>query len=471
MMTRAWRLFAVGLAGAVAGGACTLINGSGFEECTTDQQCGASRVCVQKYCIPMPAQCRREAGAFDTANPIRVAALLPLSEGLDGGVVDASEVAGLNAMDLAIEDVNGSGGVNPRLFALYVCNTGRLKDVISSQVQWAVTQLDAPAILTSGSSQTAAAADTLGTLDAGTLIVSATSTSEELIGIFQRTGAVFRIAPPDTLQVPVMARTLAAEPDYSGAATMAVLYEDSNYALGIASALRNQLVAMGKTADIKRYTKPVNANAVIAALTEVHTTAVRPKATIFVGFPSEFLPIIQATRGTPAFSYAGGNRWFFSDSSKDPSIITADSLPQLVGAIGTTPAQGAGIAYADFRSRYRDRFRIDPNDFSFTAHSYDAAYLVMLSAAYALRDNGQATGPRMKEALTKVSASGGTVFRLSPMAWRDASAALMAGRTINVEGTSGGLDFDLDAGAPAAPYEVWQVTDGGTFTTLRLVNP
>ncbi|MBL8917856.1 MAG: ABC transporter substrate-binding protein [Myxococcaceae bacterium] len=470
-MARTRQLLSVMLAGTVGGAACSLINGSGFEECTTDLQCGASRVCVQRYCIPMPAQCRREVGAFDAVNPIRIAALLPLSEGLDGGIVDASEVAGLNAMGLAIEDGNAGGGVNPRLFALYVCNTGRLKDVLSSQVDWAVRQLDAPAILTSGSSQTAAAADTLRALDAGTLIVSATSTSEELIGIYQRTGAVFRVAPPDTLQVPVMARTLASEPDYSAATTLAVLYEDSNYALGIASALRNQLVSMGKTADIKRYTKPVNAQAVISSLTEVHGATVRPKVTIFVGFPSELLPILQATRATQAFSYLGGNRWFFSDSSKDTSIITPETLSQLVGAIGTTPAQGAGIVYADFRSRYRDRFRIDPNDFSFTSHSYDAAYLVMLSAAYALRDNGQATGPRMREALTKVSSASGTTFRLSPMAWRDASAALMAGRSINVEGTSGSLDFDLDAGAPPSPYEVWQVTDGGTFTTLRLVNP
>lgn len=456
---------------ALGGGACSLINGSGFEECTTDQQCGSSRVCVERYCIPLPAQCRREVGAFDSPDPIRIAALLPLSDGLDGGVVDASEVAGLNAMDLAVEDVNGSGGVNPRLFALYVCNTGRLSDVIAAQATWAVTQLGAPALLTSGSGQTAAAADTVGRLDGGALIVSATATSEELIGIFQRTGMTWRTAPPDTLQVPVMARTLLMEPDYASSATMAVLYEETTYGRGIASGLRDRLVTMGKTADTKGYSKPLDVSKVITSLTDVHGTAVRPKTTIFVGFPSEFVPIAQATRALPGLSFDGGHRWFFSDSAKDPAITTSATLNQLVGAIGTTPAQGAGVAYADFRSRYRDRFRIDANDFSFTSHSYDAAYLVMLAAAYSLRESGPLTPARMKEALTKVSATSGASFRLSPMAWRDASAALIAGRSINVEGTSGGLDFDLDAGAPPSPYEVWQVTDAGTFTTLRLVTP
>jgi hypothetical protein len=65
----------------------------------------------------------------------------------------------------------------------------------------------------------------------------------------------------------------------------------------------------------------------------------------------------------------------------------------------------------------------------------------------------------------------GPGYRVGPTAWRDASAALLSGTAINIEGASGGLDFDLDAGAPSSPYEVWQVTDAGAFTTLRLVNP
>jgi len=455
----------------VLGSTCTLINGGGFEECATDQACGASRVCVQKYCLPMPVQCRRDVGAFDKPDSIRIVAALPLSEGLDGGAVDDSEIAGLNAMELAIEDVNGSGGVDGRLFSLYVCNTGRAADVLVAQATWAVRELGAPALLTSGSGQTLAAAGTPAVADAGTMIISATATSEELIGTFLRTGTIWRVAPPDTLQVPVMVRTLLAEPDYAGSTTMAVLYEDSAYGRGIASGLRERLVAMGKSSEIRGYLKPIDTRQVVGFLEAFHAVAARPKTTIFVGFPTEIVPVLDAARANPALSYASGHRWFFSDSAKDPSIVTAQTLPQLTGAIGTTPAQGAGTAYADFRSRYRDRFRIDANSFSYTSHSYDAAYLVMLSAAYATREKGALTGGRMSEALTKVSVGTGTSFRLGPTTWRDASAALAAGRSVNLEGTSGGLDFDLDAGAPSAPYEVWQVTDGGTFTTVRLVTP
>lgn len=477
------RLSLITIAAVALGSTCTLINGSGFEECTVDTDCTASQACLQRYCLPLPAQCRRDVGAFDKANSIRLAALLPLSEVADGGaeVIDDSEVAGLNAMELAIEDVNGSAGINNRLFSLYVCNTRRNAETLTEQATWAVTQLGVPAVITSGSGQTLAASDTPALIDAGTMIISATATTPQLIGTFQRNGSTWRVAPPDTLQVRVMASTLLAEPEYAAATTIAVVYEDTPYGGGIASILRERLRALGKESETRGFKKvpgsPIVVGDVTSFLQTFHSASPdagagpRPKATVFVGFPNEIVQVVSATSTNPTLSYASGHRWFFSDSAKDPAIITSQTLGQLRGALGTTPAQGTGTAYADFRSRYRDRFRIDANDFSFTSHSYDAAFLVMLGAAYATRDNGALTGGRISEALTKVSVGTGTSFRLSPMTWRDASAALAAGRSVNLDGTSGQLDFDLDAGAPASPYEVWQVTDGGSFTTVRLVNP
>ncbi len=456
---------------ALTGSTCSLVN-AGFEECTSDAQCGASKVCVEKYCLPLPEQCRREAGAFDKADSIRIAALLPLSEGLDGGVVDASEVAGLNAMDLAIEDVNGSGGVDNRLFALYVCNTGRFAEVLDRQLSWMVKQLAIPAVITSGSGQTLAASANTARIASGTMVISATSTSEELIGEFRRYGSIWRVAPPDTLQVPVMVRQLTTEPQYNAAPAVAVLFEDTAYGRGIASGVREQLVARGKRSEITGYNpKQLDVSRIVGDLATFYGASAVPRATVFVGFPDQIVQVIETTRTHATLSYSAGNRWFFADAAKDPAIVRPTTLSQLVEAIGTTPAQGAGTAYADFRSRYRSRFQFDPNDFSFTSHSYDAAFLVMLGAAYSLRGGGALSGARMSEAMTKVSAPTGTVFRVSPMAWKNASSALATGMAVNLEGASGGLDFDLDAGAPSAPYEVWQITDGGTFTTLRTVNP
>jgi branched-chain amino acid transport system substrate-binding protein len=469
--------------------ACTLING-GFDECTVDQQCGGSRVCIRRTCLPMPAQCRRDVGAFDRADSIRIAAILPLASLIDGGAdprggTDLREVARLNAMELAVKDVNESAGINNRRFSLYVCNSGRQQQaLLVEQATWAVTQLGVPAVITSGSTATLAAFGISELIDAGTMIVSPSATSAELIGAFAQRGTTWRVAPPDTLQAQVMVNTLLSEPEYSGATGIAVLYEDNPYGRGFSSILRDRLRTVGKNSDIFGYPKVegtvIDVARLRSSLEAFHGrvdagSATPSRATVIIGAPSEITPIITSTAMSSTLSYDAGHRWFFSDSAKQPLLVTQQTLPEITEALGTTPAQGTGIAFADFRSRYRDLFGIEASDFSFTAHSYDAAFLIMLCAAYAARDNGAVTGPRMSEGIAKLSlptgSDGGMSFQLKPTAWREASSELNAGRPINVEGASGQLDFDLDAGAPSSPYEIWQVTDAGALRTVRLVNP
>ena len=71
--------------------------------------------------------------------------------------------------------------------------------------------------------------------------------------------------------------------------------------------------------------------------------------------------------------------------------------------------------------------------------------------------------------MTKLSAPGASI-PLRVDKWTEASNILLQGLSVNVEGASGTLDFDLDAGVPSSPYEVWQISDGG-IRVLRLVNP
>lgn len=459
---------------ALSASACSFINGSGFEECTTDQQCGSSRVCVQKYCLPMPAQCRREIGAFDDPRAVRIAALLPLSSGFDGGPVDNSEIAGLNALSLAVLDVNGRGGLDNRRFTLVVCNTGNSAEALAKQLAWAIEQLEVPAIVTSGSRQTSEATENPARSDAGTMIISATATSPELIGLFARTKAVWRVAPPDTLQAKVLTRLITTEPGLSTLTDVAIVHEDGPYGQGLASPLREQLADAGRRTETFEYRASENEVTPPGLLDRVaafHQSSRNPRLTVFVGFPRQGTPTIADSRTRAPLSAASGNVWLFSDAMKDPALVTSVTRSEVAGAFGTAPAQGAGGAYDDFRNRYRGEFKLDPNDFSFTSHSYDAAFLLMLAAAHASRDGGVLNGPRLNEGMVALSSRSGPSYRVGPTTWRDASAALAQGMSINLEGASGGLDFDLDAGAPASPYEIWQVTDGGTFTTVRLVNP
>lgn len=452
----------LGLAG------CSFTTAGNFEECKHDVDCGTAAACSHGYCLGLPAGCQREeAGgsvkAFEQPSRIPLAALLPLTE---DGVADDSERQGLRAMQLAVVEVNDAKGVRNRPFALFVCDTARLDETLTTQTQWMVKNLGVPAIVTSGSGQTTTAAKDPVRLDAGTLIISATATSAALISTFRTEGNTWRVAPPDTLQVRVMTNLLAADFPDAGGTRIDVVYESTEYGKAFANPLVDGLLARGYTSSGWNFDKKD-----LDTLSNViaHLDNDRPRATVLIAFPKEAREIITRAKAFPSLTRAGGHRWYLTDANKDPALLTSATVPELDLSLGTAPAQGAGGAFRAFRDSFRNRYTIDPNSFSYTSHSYDALWLVMLATA-AAQSTGELSGPRLGEGMRKLSSATQQPIPLQANNWTEASNNLLEGLAINAEGASSALDFDLDAGAPTAPYEVWQVSDGG-IRVLRQTNP
>jgi branched-chain amino acid transport system substrate-binding protein len=444
-------------------GSCSFTTATGFDECQADAQCAASSVCVQHYCLPMPDGCERTEGAFDKGDRIVMAAIAPLTTA-DGGVVER-ETYRLNALRLALQEANQFGGLKNSPFALVTCNATRDDAQVQSFTAWLVENLRVPAIIVSGSSRVRAAAAEPTRLDAGTFIISANATSASLVGVFARDGNVWRVAPPDTLQAKVL-RALVSDAGVARSATVALVNESSDYGSGLQLALNDELTAAGFTVKATPYDPPldsVKANAVVASL---ETNA--PVATIVIGFPADVVQIISLAANRPRLQSANGHRWFFTDSAKDPAILTTATRAELTGLIGTTPAQGVGTAFRTFRDSFSTRYGVDPSTYSFTAHTYDAMWLTLASMAYS-QAIGVISGPGMRQGMLQVSANT-TPLPLVGAKWSDVSSAMLLGTPINVDGSSGELVFDPAAGAPSSPYEVWTVADAG-ITTLRFAAP
>ncbi len=449
-----------------AAASCSFTTATGFTECTADSQCGASRACRDGYCLPLPERCVRTEGAFDKGDRIPLVALLPLTETPDGGARDESELQGLNAMSLAVFEANDREGLKGRRFALYSCNTGRSRDVLQQQLRWFVNELQVPAVITSGSGQTIAAAAEPSRADAGLMIMSATATSPELVEVYRRDFTVWRVAPPDTQQALVIEQLFRADAAYMGAQRIGVLYDDSAYGQGLAAATQERLALLGRSTRLVQFPVPLTDPAGIISQLE----SFAPQATVLVAFAPEVRTLIAEAATRPALTRANGHRWLLTDSSKDPSIIDAATGPQLADALGTAPAQGAGSSFSVFRDRFISRYGADPNNYSFTSHSYDGMYLVMLSAAWASGGGGPISGPRMNDGMRKLT-GGARSYRLLGVDWVGASSDLASGQAIDAEGSSGRLDFDYDAGAPKSPYEVWRILPDGGFTTAGIVTP
>lgn len=472
MRAPAWLLAACLGAAAIAG--CSFTTAGNFEECKADVDCGSNAACSKGYCLTLPAGCRREeAGgtvkAFEQPTRIPIAALLPITE---DGVSDDSEVQGLNAIRLAAAEVNERGGLKGRSFGVFACDTQRDPALTASQAAWMVQNLRVPAIISSGSSQALTLAQEPSRLDAGTLVISTSATNPALSSTFRTEGNVWRVAPPDTLQARVLLRLLQADFPDAGGSRIDVVYEDTAYGSGLANPIADGLLAAGYPSDRRPFFKRDSAS---------QTTLVnnlsnfRPAATVLVAFPDDGKSIVGRARAFPQLTRAGGHRWYLTDATKSPELVTLEdggaavTRFELDQMLGTAPAQGAGGAFAAFRGSFIAQYRLDPNSFSYASHSYDAMWLVMLSAA-AAQSLGVIDGPNLGVGMTRLSSTNQLPVLLRSDSWTEPSNNLLQGLSVNVEGASGPLDFDLDAGVPSAPYEIWQVSDGG-IRVLRQVNP
>jgi branched-chain amino acid transport system substrate-binding protein len=448
------------LALALAG--CSFTTATGFEECTKDTECGATGACVQHFCLPLPDGCRRETGGFDKADRIAIAALLPLTSA-DGGLVDR-ETYRLYALRLALEEANKAGGLKNRPFALFVCNAWKDDDATAqAYTRWLITNLQVPAIIVSGSDRLRAAAQEPTRVDAGTFLISANATNPGLAAVHKATGNVWRVAPDDSLQARVLAGVVASQlpPD----ASVAIVYESTGYGNGLAQPLADSLADAGLTPRSIVFDRGLDETHALVSINELVRQP--PAATVLIAFPPDVVQLVTVGKTRTLLQVANGHRWFTADSAKDPAILTAATRTELEGLLGTAPAQGQGSAYRTFHDSFGTWYHVAAENYSFTAHSYDAMWLTLGSLASA--SGGELSGPRMRNGIANMSKPGTSVPLVSAK-WTDLSLALAGGGGVNADGSSGDLQFDLEAGSPSSPYEVWAVTDGGV-TTRRYVNP
>ena len=473
--------------------ACSFTTATGFEECQTTSDCASGKVCSQNYCISV--DCTEAYGATDAGNAIAIGAAIPFTDST--GQTDQSERADFDAVVLALNEINQPGR-SPRPFALYACDThGDATQLASNgkagpELSYLIDQKKVAAVITSNSSQTLAAAPV--TVASQVLLLSATSTAAE-ISSTPATAAlpdggsvrmIWRTAPSDAIQGRVIADAIATggtsyqpdggDPYLGGISRVGILYVDDPYGQGLSEVVSAALPA-GITQQSFQYERGGDAGSAVDSL-----DAFNPDLTVAIGFPDDLVNILNRADGKTNLSPASNHRWFFTDSAKDPALLSGlTDKTQLENALGSTPAQGAGPAFASFANRFQTAFSpLKANDYSFTGHSYDMMYLLALGSGWAMGPgpdySGAVTGPAIADGLAHVS--GGFCpgdfttgcYQLFPGDFTGAVGALGQHQTIDVDGASGNLNFDPATGEAPSPIEIWRVQGSG-FTDIAAVNP
>ncbi|WP_224242526.1 ABC transporter substrate-binding protein [Hyalangium gracile] len=454
------------LSAALLGG-CSLTTAGGLSECETSTDCGENQVCTANFCVPLPAGCGERYGD-PSADAVQIGAALPLSLSAtnpDAGK-DESEQQGINAILLALEEINQRGAAGKKL-ALHFCDTAGDPARTALQTQWLVTEKKIVALMTGGSTQTLAASEV--TLKNNVLTMSSSATSPELAGVADRNGGtvglLWRTAPSDVIQGKVVANLLATDSRFASATKIGLLYLDDPYGQGLFNVITGLLKPPAKIVKAFPYTRRTEST-ITSAVTKLD--AEDPDLTVVVGFEDDASLIVKRASNTTHLKASAGHRWFFTDSAKDQALLEdATVKAQVQDAYGTAPAPNGGQAFDSFQSRFIAKYGRDPSNFSFTAHSYDSMYLFGLAVAYSQGTSGTVTGPKMAEGLTRLSS--GKSYQLTSVNFLDAAGDLAANRSIDVEGASGSLLFD-DTGEAPSPIELWQVTND-VFRQVATVPP
>jgi branched-chain amino acid transport system substrate-binding protein len=182
-------------------------------------------------------------------------------------------------------------------------------------------------------------------------------------------------------------------------------------------------------------------------------------------------------------AFAGGGpelastQFLLTDGAKGDNLFGSPPLPvALLSRIqGTAPATPSGKAFDVFRANYMGAFpdQGNPGDTAFVANAYDAFYAVALSLAVIL-PGAPITGAALAQGMTRLSS--GAPVDVGALGYAAAYAALAAGQPVDLQGTSGPIDFDPATGdIVSAPIEVWAIdtTNPSTpkFKTLMNVTP
>lgn len=288
-------------------------------------------------------------------------------------------------------------------------------------------------------------------IPAGIPQIAPASTSA-LVTDLNDNGLVYRIAPSDVLQGPVLAAAIRAEVGRGKTISFAA----RNDAFG--SGLVRSTEAAWKKLGGRETRSPVlyDPGAANYDSEAQQIVAGNPDAFVILDFPQTYAKVGAALLRTGKFDasklFVGGGQ-----PAVIPSFVPREAME---GARGTRPAVPLGAALSRAWDAQFAAFAGNPQRQSLDVNEFDAAITCVLASIAAKSNNGKAIASKLRA----ISGPPGEKFTFLQL--RQAIKALRAGKDINYEGIAGPIDWDAKGDPAAATYDFYKYV-GGTLTTQR----
>lgn len=283
---------------------------------------------------------------------------------------------------------------------------------------------------------------------AGVVSCSPSATTSQLTEL-DDSGYVARTAPSDAFQGAVQAQVAIEGLD---AGTAAVLFmDDDAYGSALAEAFENRFELRGGDVLATVPFEPEQAS----------YSAELDRA--LAGDPDVLSIIAFTESGAVVFNdyYAEhqGHDIIVPDGLKALDLMAQVENGDLGNVVGTAPVASPNSDV--FERRFMEAYGVEPT--IFTAHSYDAAAVLMLASLA-----GDGTAPSIRDNLQSIANPGGKTIR--PETLLDGARQVLDGTSVQYRGASGPVDFDRNGDIQAARYEVWEYDPPDGFTQRTTVD-
>lgn len=378
-------------------------------------------------------------------------AVLPLSGGLSPYGPSMRD-----GVDLAIQEINQSGGLFGVKLAALVCDSATDSDIATEATRHLAEVVGVPAIVGPAGSTMTIEAFQNAAHGAETVVISPSASSPEISQIADD-DLLWRTVPSDEEQGKALASAIV-----DGAfERVAVVSRDDAYGNGLRERIQSELCgALGFDCaqSYKGFVyQPPEEDVFDLGFVDA-LAAFDPSLIVMISY------LEDGVAGIHALSALGFERYWVTDGMKSDELSTAiDDDAVVCQLLGTSPAPPTTF-YSGFTTNFETKFGLPPG--IFVANAYDALYVVAYAAAAAL-DMDEALpgtpapeldGPAIVAGMKRLSGEGAEPFDVGRADWNAGIQALAAApdAEIDLTGASGTLTFDPDTGQPSGPVEFWR---------------
>ncbi len=405
-----------------------------------------------------------------------------------------SERGRLQAVELAVRLSDQQGGLDGRPVGVIFCNTEAdfegddLQPVEASleAAQFLTGRLQLPAVIGPSSSTDAEVTYYSVIRPRSAMLMSPAATSQSLTGLDPlpasdaAPGLFWRTAPPNL----AIGNAIAADLLARGVTSIEIVGV-AGYGQSLGNTIQSAL-QQDETVEIESTLRLWQLGDAARRDREI-SEALSSSAQEVIFLASDAHDTVSFVEAFSIHPGSEGKRAFLSETALTPDFLNANAQNKFGEIPSTDPSaptdyhirvarfqRPESLVYENFAQAYTAVFGEDPSTMSFSAHAFDATWLTLLGAAWAVRDSADArvTGQGIARGLRKLSdKERGLKFALEQSQWRPIQAQIAAGVPLDIEGASGHLDYDGQTEEITAEAEIAVIVPSGVGFEFREAYP